>query len=583
MGVGGAVVTGEFIFVCLTLATWIGWASLLSGIHILLRSAWLKNKQSPATPRPALVRLSIGAVLLMVSTTFLLKLGSTSSYQLPLIWVYTSIGGWMLLLGGAIAAAQAIRASFSLNRLEKSSRLRASVIAIVVAIVGWIWMSSQKQQIWVLKGSIPLSWPLVVALIALAVVTFGVIIYTEKAARQRGLAKKAATHAALIAGSILFGLPFFWLLSTSFKEERDLMNANGIVWIPKTQETHPYRDPENPLFRTHYQGRTVRVKIDRQVAENRLLVEVERPYGMRGRRFETNRSALTEIPRFQQVWRVQQEQEPLTGITIKELGEGRKLVEVIDPVHRKGERIEVTPEQLEPLRKTGLRWENYTEALEWMPFETYFGIRYLINSLWLVVASVVGTVISCSLVAYGFSRLRFPGRNALFALMLATMMLPAAVTMLPQFLIFRNLGWVDTLLPLWVPTFFGSAFYIFLLRQFFSSIPMELEEAARIDGCGYFRTYWQVMMPQVKPALAVIAIWTFMSAWNNFLGPLIYISTPEKMPLAYALHLFSGDRGSEPHLMMAFATLTVIPVVILFFSAQKYFIESVTLTGMGGK
>ena len=218
-----------------------------------------------------------------------------------------------------------------------------------------------------------------------------------------------------------------------------------------------------------------------------------------------------------------------------------------------------------------------------MPFETWYGLRYLINTLWYVVMAVLGTVLSCSLVAYGFSRLRFPGRDQLFSVMLATMMLPAAVTMLPQFLIFRTLGWVDSLLPLWVPTFFAGAFNVFMLRQFFATVPTELEEAARIDGCGYLRTFWQVMLPQVKPALAVIAIWTFMGAWNNFMGPLIYVSSPEKVTLSYALQLFAGDRYTDVSLIMAFSTMTVLPVLLLFFFAQKYFIEGVTLSGMGGR
>ncbi len=156
-------------------------------------------------------------------------------------------------------------------------------------------------------------------------------------------------------------------------------------------------------------------------------------------------------------------------------------------------------------------------------------------------------------------------------------------SLVPQFLLFRSLGWIDTLLPLWVPAFFASAFNVFLLRQFFAQIPGELEEASKIDGAGVLRIFWTVMLPQIKPALAVVAIWTFIGAWNNFMGPLIYVNSPENMPLAYAVQLFQGDRGSEPGLMMAFATLTVVPVIALFFFTQRYFIEGVTLTGLGGR
>ncbi|MEJ5171397.1 MAG: carbohydrate ABC transporter permease, partial [Fimbriimonadales bacterium] len=201
----------------------------------------------------------------------------------------------------------------------------------------------------------------------------------------------------------------------------------------------------------------------------------------------------------------------------------------------------------------------------------------------LVVMGLLGTLLSSALVAYGFARLRWPGKGPLFTVMLSTMMLPGAVTLLPSFLIFRSLGWIDTLYPMWVPAFFASAFNVFLLRQFFLNIPMELEDAAKIDGCSYLRTFWQVMLPQVKPALAVIAIWTFMGAWNNFMGPLIYVSSPENMPIAYAVQLFQSDRGGEPGLIMAFATMAMLPVLLVFFLAQKYFIEGVQLTGLGGR
>ena len=209
---------------------------------------------------------------------------------------------------------------------------------------------------------------------------------------------------------------------------------------------------------------------------------------------------------------------------------------------------------------------------------------YLKNTLILVLLNVAGTLLSSSVVAYAFSRMQFPGRNVVFGILLSTMMLPGAVTLLPQFLIWRDLHAIDTLYPLWVTAFFGSAFNIFLLRQFFMQIPMELEDAAKIDGCTYIKTFWDIMLPQIKPALAVIAIWTFMAAWNNFMGPLIYINSPEHMPLSYGLQLFQGDRGAdEPGLVMAFATMCMAPVLVLFFFCQRYFIEGVTLSGLGGR
>ncbi|HLK15242.1 MAG TPA: carbohydrate ABC transporter permease, partial [Fimbriimonadaceae bacterium] len=222
-------------------------------------------------------------------------------------------------------------------------------------------------------------------------------------------------------------------------------------------------------------------------------------------------------------------------------------------------------------------------ALEFLPTASNYGLTFLGNTLYLVALSVIGTLLSCSIIAYAFSRLRFPGKNLLFAIMLSTMMLPAAVTMLPQFLIFRSLGWIDTLRPLWVPAFLGSAFNVFLLRQFLLNVPMELEDAAKIDGCTYLKTFWSVMLPQITPALAVIGIWTFMGAWNNFMGPLIYVSSPEHMPIAYAVQQYNSDRSGEPGMLMAVTTMSMIPVLSLFFFAQRYFIEGVTLSGLGGR
>lgn len=228
-------------------------------------------------------------------------------------------------------------------------------------------------------------------------------------------------------------------------------------------------------------------------------------------------------------------------------------------------------------------WRNYPDAMRFLPPDSDFGLRNLFNTLIIAVLSVIGTVFSSSLVAYGFARLRWPGRDWLFGLLLATMMLPEAVTMMPRFLIFRQLHWVDTLLPLWVPSFFASAFNVFLLRQFFMGIPQELEDAATIDGCNPLGAWWRVMLPQVRPALAAVTVMTFLGTWKDFLGPLIYISSPDKMPISYVLQLYNSAHGGEPGLLMAATTLVVLPVIALFFFTQRYFIEGVSLTGLGGR
>jgi len=228
-------------------------------------------------------------------------------------------------------------------------------------------------------------------------------------------------------------------------------------------------------------------------------------------------------------------------------------------------------------------WKNYPDALAFLPKSSLYGLINVRNTLIIAIMSVIGTVLSSSLVAYGFARLRWPGKDWVFGLVLATMMLPDAVTMMPRFLIFRELHWIDTLSPLWVPSFFASAFNVFLLRQFFLGIPKELEDAAKIDGCGYFGTWWRIMIPMVKTPIAAVTIMSFLASWKDFLGPLIYISSPEKMPLSYLLQLYNSSHGGEPQYLMAVTTLVILPVVVLFFFTQRYFVEGVSLSGLGGR
>lgn len=221
--------------------------------------------------------------------------------------------------------------------------------------------------------------------------------------------------------------------------------------------------------------------------------------------------------------------------------------------------------------------KNYRGALNHIPFW-----RYTATSFFLVILNIVGTVFSCSLVAYAFARLQWPGRNFCFALMLATLMIPPQVVMIPYFLIIKHLGWYNTLKPLWVISFFGNAFSIFLLRQFMKGIPRDLEDAARIDGCNFMQIYWYVMLPLIKPTLACIAIFTFMGVWNDFMGPLIYLSDQRLYPLSLGLYAFNVQSGTNYGMMMAGSLLMTLPIIILFFFAQKYFIQGITLTGMKG-
>lgn len=224
-------------------------------------------------------------------------------------------------------------------------------------------------------------------------------------------------------------------------------------------------------------------------------------------------------------------------------------------------------------------WSNYVAIWSLAPFGVYFRNSAAVTGL-----ATFGTVLSASLVAYGFARLRFFGRDFWFIVLVSTMMLPDIVTLIPRFILFRTLGWYDTLLPLIVPSWFGGgAFYVFLIRQYYLTLPFELEEAARVDGAGTLRIYAQIMLPLIGPALAAVAIFAFVSNWNDFLGPLIYTQSPQYRTLALGLRSFLGQYVSQWNDLMVGSTLMLLPVLVLFFAAQKYFIRGVALTGLSGR
>ena len=219
------------------------------------------------------------------------------------------------------------------------------------------------------------------------------------------------------------------------------------------------------------------------------------------------------------------------------------------------------------------QWGNFRRAWTELPFATF-----VLNTVTITAIAVVGQVATASLVAYGFARFRFRGRNFLFYLMLSTMMLPAQVTMIPLYIVFRQLGWVGTIWPLVVPAFFGNALYVFLLRQFMMTIPNELSDAARIDGAGELGIFWRIIVPLIKPALATVALFTFVATYRDFLGPLIYLTEQNQWTISLGLKMFQNMYGAQWQLMMAAATLTMIPTVILFFLTQRTFIEEIALT-----
>jgi ABC-type glycerol-3-phosphate transport system permease component len=221
------------------------------------------------------------------------------------------------------------------------------------------------------------------------------------------------------------------------------------------------------------------------------------------------------------------------------------------------------------------RWQNYPEALTSLPFA-----RYAVNTLIIATLSVVGYTLSCTLVAYGFARLRAPGKDALFVVLLATLMLPYPVVMIPQYVIFSELNLVNTFWPLILPAFLGSPFYIFLLRQFFLQIPPDLEDAARIDGANILQTIWYVILPLARPAMVVVAIFSFQYAWNDFLAPLIYLQDQSKYTLMLGLSFFRSSFQVNWAYLMAASLTIALPVILLFFIAQREFIEGITLGGI---
>jgi multiple sugar transport system permease protein len=221
------------------------------------------------------------------------------------------------------------------------------------------------------------------------------------------------------------------------------------------------------------------------------------------------------------------------------------------------------------------QWENYVTTFNTIK-------TFMWNSSYLAVLNVVGLLLVSSMAAYGFGRLNFAGRDLAFALLLSTAMIPSIIYLIPQYILYRQFGWIDTHYPLWIPRVLTPVIGTFLLRQFFKTLPQDLEDAARLDGAGTFRIYWSIMLPQIKPGLAAVGVFTFLDSWNDLFGPLIFINSVELQTLPVALALYQGEFFTQTTLLMAGATITVLPVILLFISSQKYFIRGITMTGLKG-
>lgn len=340
----------------------------------------------------------------------------------------------------------------------------------------------------------------------------------------------------LAGGSVIFLAPLAWLISTSLKPIEQTMTMPP-VWLPKAYEAT-------------IDGKKMEVTRDTEVSPGMWKVTEFSPGNLR-----THKLATAVVP--------------ASGIE-----------------------THIRP-----------RWSNYPKALATMGgenFEVGQGVlserhfaenedsdvsfwTFLGNTLTVCLLGVAGSVFSNALVAYGFARLKWPGRDWFFAATLATMMIPGSVLMVPLYGVFRWLGWIGTLQPLWVPAFFGGAFSIFLMRQFFLTIPEELTDAARIDGCSEWAIFWRIILPLSKPVLAVVALFTFLGGWNDFMGPLIYLTRKHTFTLALALQSYSSrHNGVQWNYLMAASAVIILPIIVLFFLTQKTFIRGIATTGIKG-
>ncbi len=323
----------------------------------------------------------------------------------------------------------------------------------------------------------------------------------------------------LAAGAGIIMIPFLYLLSTSVKD-KDQMRQSPPPLIPMAADTVTINGQEEPLYEVMLDGQT------RQMA----LVKF-RPGGK--------------------------------GF-------------FVDPT-QPDQTHELLIADQKPLRHVEFHFENYPEALRQMKFAKLLG-----NTLLVTFLGMAGMLFSCSLVAYGFSRFRAPWLNVLFLLLLSTIMLPSQVRLIPTYVFFNKLGWVDTLLPLIVPQFFANAYDVFLLRQFFLTIPLELDDAAKIDGASPMQTLLYIIIPQARPALVSVAIFHFLYAWNDFYEPLIYLHTPDHWTLAVGLQTFNALYANNTNYIMAASVVMILPPIILYFLAQKIFTQGVVFTGIKG-
>lgn len=558
-----------------TLVFWVGLGYSLKGLTGLARVIVLRSGDLTTCVLP----LALGAVGMIAAGV----LFPTTGIGLPVVWPNMSIQHWITFGSVLFGVVQLLRSIAANSSFERKPMILNGIAALIVGGLALLLPRANTAPPGLFSGHIQLPTTAAIGLVLLSLVSVTAIAFSVKSATAKGIVAQVSKQIGLLVGCVVFGLPFLFLLVTSFKEDKDMSSPNGIVWIPRVTQTMPVMNPDNPYFESVYKGVKVQADLEKRNPDGSVTLRIEHPLFFGGYTFDAKPNEAREIPRDMEIVTGKLNGQDIEGVIFEKLPDGSRDIQITKPSSLKGQRHTFGPKETDVLRPVSLRWMNFVEALEYLPPEAEYGWTYLKNTLWLVVMNVLGTLVSCSLVAYAFARLRFPFRDTLFLVMMSTIMLPAVTTLMPQFLIFRQFGWINTLKPMWVTSWFAAAFSVFMLRQFFQQVPYELEDAAKIDGCSYLRSLWSVMLPQVKPALAVIAIMTFMGAWNNFMGPLVYSSSPETLPISYAVQLFNGERSGDPGLLMAFVTMSLVPVIALFAFAQKFFIEGVTLSGFGGR
>ena len=327
----------------------------------------------------------------------------------------------------------------------------------------------------------------------------------------------------LAFGSLFFLLPFLWMLSTALKSDLDIFRSPP-TWLPYDIKQVNINGELFPVYNVTQDG----------VTKELASISVKKGVGV-----------------------------------------------FVDPANP-NQQLEIKMKFATPILVVSPRWRNFTDALERAnrPGSGINFFTYIKNSLILSFFNIIGVLISCTTAAYAFSRVKWPGRDIMFILVLSTMMLPFQVTMIPLYVFFSKIHWTNSFLPLIVPAFFGNAFFIFLLRQFFLTIPEEMCDAARVDGASNWQIFTKIVLPLSKPVLATVVIFTFLGTWNDFLGPLLYLTDPKLFTMAIGLQDFQGRYSASWNLLMAASVTFTVPIIVAFFFAQKTFIEGVKLTGL---